>query len=622
MSNPIEEYGLIGDGETAALVHIGGSIDWLCLERFDSDACLAALLGTAENGRWKLAPVAPAQTSRRYVEDTLVLETEFETSSGRVRLTDFMPLRDKSPIVVRTVRGLRGRVAVCSELQLSFDYGSARPWLEIDGSRAVFRVGPDQAILYAPSDLRCNGPTVLCEFEINESEERIFTLLYGPSSKPAPSPIDAGRALAETLEYWRKWIGRFDKQTKWPHAVRRSLITLKAMIYRPTGGMISAATTSLPERAGKGANWDYRFCWIRDAAFTLIALVDAGYLSEAKNWRDWLLRAVAGEPEKMRILYRVDGSRRLEEWTAEWLPGYRWTPPVRIGNKAAAQRQLDIFGELIDSIYIATQAGIERSKQEEELLEGIVRHVEKTWRLPDKGLWESRGEPRQFVYSKVSAWVAIDRYVRHHEAMGNGDDANLRGMKRLRSDMHDEICHEGYVPGLGHFVEYYGGDSLDASLLLLPLLGFLPVDDERISRTIDAIERELVVDGLVHRKKPKQPDPEGAFLACTFWLADCQWMQGRHEAAHKSFEHALAVANDLGLLSEEYDVRAKRFTGNFPQTLSHLALVRTALRLSGVVTERGGSGPSTPQKQGTSAAPTDRADRRVDGGGTSQPPIA
>ena len=610
MSDPIEEYGLIGDGQTAALVHTSGSIDWLCLERFDSDACLAALLGTAENGRWKLAPVASARPSRRYVEDTLILETEFETSSGRVRLTDFMPIRDKNPIMIRKVEGLRGRVAVCSELQLSFDYGSARPWLDIDGSRAVFRVGPDMAVLYAPSDLRCDGPTVLCEFELNQSEERTFTLIYGPSSEPEPPPIDAGRALIETREYWRKWIGRFDKQTEWAHAVRRSLITLKAMIYRPTGGMIAAPTTSLPERAGKGSNWDYRFCWIRDAAFTLIALVDAGYLSEARNWRDWLLRAVAGEPEKMRILYRVDGSRRLEEWTAKWLPGYRWTPPVRVGNQAAAQRQLDIFGELIDSIYISAQAGIERSKQEQELLEGIVRHVEATWRLPDNGLWESRGEPRQFVYSKVSAWVAVDRYVRHQETQGNPEDINLRRMRRLRSEMHDEICHEGYVPGLRHFVDYYGDDALDASLLLLPLLGFLPVEDERISQTIDAIERELVVDGLVHRKKPKQDRPEGAFLACTFWLADCQWMQGRHEAARGSFERAIAVANDLGLLAEEYDVRAKRFTGNFPQALSHVTLVRTALRLSGVVTERGGAGPGMAGKQGTSA-PAGRSNRRA-----------
>jgi GH15 family glucan-1,4-alpha-glucosidase len=587
MSNPIEEYGLIGDGETAALVHLSGSIDWLCLPRFDSDACFAALLGTAENGRWKLAPIESARAARRYVGDSLVLETEFETGSGMVRVTDFMPIRDKNPTLIRKAQGLRGRVAMRSELRLSFDYGSARPWIEVDGRRATARVGPDLAVLHAPLDLRCEGAAILCEFELSKSEERVFTLIYGSTSEPEPPPVETDHALAATLNHWREWIGRFDRQTEWGDAVRRSLIVLKAMIYRPTGGMIAAVTTSLPERAGSDSNWDYRYCWIRDAAFRLIALVDAGYLTEARQWRDWVLRAVAGEPEKMRILYRVDGSRRLEEWKASWLPGYRWTPPVRIGNAAAAQRQLDVFGELVDSVYISARAGIERSKQEEQLLAGVARHVEAEWRLPDNGLWESRGTPRHFVYSKVSAWAAIDRYVRYREFCGASGDADLHRMRRLRKEMHDEICHEGYVPGLGHFVGYYGGESLDAALLLLPLLGFLPIDDERVSRTIEAIERDLVVDGLVHRKKPRAETPEGAFLACTCWLADCQWIQGRREAARKSFERVLAVANDLGLLAEEYDVNAKRFTGNFPQALSHLALVRTALRFSGVVTERG-----------------------------------
>ncbi len=355
--------------------------------------------------------------------------------------------------------------------------------------------------------------------------------------------------------------------------------------------MIAAPTTSLPERPGGDFNWDYRLCWIRDAAFTLIALIDAGYHSEATDWRDWLLRAVAGEPDKMRITYRVDGSRRLEEWNATWLPGYRWTAPVRVGNSAASQRQLDIFGELMESIYIAGQAGIARTPQEERLVETIVQHVEAEWRLPDQGLWESRGPPRHFVYSKVSAWVAIDRFIRHREATGEatgmGDALLVRRMKALRDEMHGEICREGYDPALGVFLECYGGDSVDASLLLLPLLGFLPVDDERISRTIDAIEGELVVDGLVHRRNPRGQHAEGAFLACTCWLADCQLLQGRREDARKSFERVLSVRNDLGLLAEEYDIRTKRLTGNFPQALSHLALVRTALRFSGAVIERG-----------------------------------
>jgi GH15 family glucan-1,4-alpha-glucosidase len=587
MSNLIEEYGLIGDGETAALIHRNGSVDWLCLPRFDSDACFAALLGTAENGCWKLAPVEPSHASRSYLDDTLVLQTEFETHAGAVRVMDFMPIRQKNPALIRMVQGLRGCVKIRSEMRLCFDYGSVQPWLEVQGTRALARVGPDLAVLYAPADFRCAGSTLVCDLEVHENDVCAFLLIYGSSSEPVPPPFDPAGALSKVQEYWREWIGHFDKPTEWPAAVRRSLITLKAMIHRASGGIIAAPTTSLPERSGRDFNWDYRFCWIRDASFTLMALIDTGYACEAKEWRDWLLRAVAGEPEKMRIAYRVDGSRRLEEWEANWLPGYHWTPPVRIGNSAASQRQLDIFGELMDSISIAAKAGIERSAQEERLIDGISQHVEAAWRKPDHGLWELRGEPRHYVYSKVSAWVAIDRYVRHLEDGGSHQDAKLRRMSRLRRKMHDEICREGYDPGLGSFVEYYGAESVDASLLLLPLVGFLPVDDERISRTIDAIERELMVDGLIHRRHPQHQVQQGAFLACNCWLAECRLMQGRREAARKDFERVLAVANDLGLLAEEYDVRAKRLAGNFPQALSHVALVRTALRFSAQSTERG-----------------------------------
>ena len=588
MSNPIDEYGLIGDGETAALIHRSGSIDWLCWPRFDSDACFAALLGTAENGRWKIAPVEPARISRRYLEDTLVLETEFDTASGTVLLTDFMPGREHGSSIVRIVSGTRGRTVLRSEMNLSFDYGSMRPWLEVVETEAAARVGPDLVLLRSPVDLTRDGSSVICEFAIEESRQVVFVLSYGSSFQPRPPCINAAKALVETKRHWRDWISQFQRQTNWPQAIRRSLITLKALIYRPTGGMIAAVTTSLPEKPGGKANWDYRFSWIRDASFTLIALIDAGYKAEATEWQNWLLRAVAGEPDKMRILYRVDGSRRLEEWTADWLPGYRWTTPVRIGNAAASQRQLDIFGELIDSIFIASEAGIKQTAQEEHLLDTIVHHVEQVWRLPDRGLWEIRGEPRHFVYSKVSAWVAIDRYVRHHERSGRVDGkSSLLRMRELRESMHREICREGYDEGLGRFVEYFGGETIDASLLLLPLLGFLPVSDERISRTIDAVERELVVNGLVHRSISSGSESEGAFLACTCWLADCQMLQGRHEAARQSIEHVLASANDLGLLAEEYDVKASRLTGNFPQALSHLAVVRSALRFSGVVTERG-----------------------------------
>jgi GH15 family glucan-1,4-alpha-glucosidase len=587
MSNLIEEYGLIGDGETAALVHRSGSIDWLCWPRFDSDACFAALLGTADNGYWRIAPLEPARLSRRYIDNSLILVTDFETEAGAIRLTDFMSKQNGHSTLVRTLQGLRGRVSMCCRMLLCFDYGSTRPWLDLRGKRAVARVGPDLAVLEAPIELQHVRSTIFCEFELDQSEELVFTLTYGSSYQPEPQPIDSAKARADVENYWRRWIAHFDKETEWPEAVRRSLMVLKAMIYHPTGGMIAAPTTSLPERAGGDFNWDYRLCWIRDAAFTLIALIDSGYRSEATRWRDWLLRAVAGEPDKMRIMYRVDGSRRLEEWQATWLPGYRWTTPVRIGNDAASQRQLDIFGELIDSIHIAAGAGIRRSEQEQHLLDAIVDHVEQVWRLPDHGIWETRGKPRHYVYSKVSAWVAIDRYVSHCETSIDGDDSALSRMSKLRDEMHGEICREGYDAGLGRFVEYYGGQTLDASLLLLPLLGFLPIEDERVSHTIETIERELVVDGLVHRRDPHQPHPEGAFLACTCWLADCQIMQGRRDAARKSIERVLATANDLGLLAEEYDVRARRFAGNFPQALSHLALVRTALRFSGAVTERG-----------------------------------
>jgi GH15 family glucan-1,4-alpha-glucosidase len=442
-------------------------------------------------------------------------------------------------------------------------------------------------VLYAPAALRHERSALVCDVEVREHDQHTFTLLYGSSFGPEPPPLDAARALSDVREYWREWIARFDKPTEWPAAVRRSLITLKAMIYRPTGGMIAAPTTSLAERTGTDFNWDYRYCWVRDASFTLIALIEAGYVSEAKQWRDWLLRAVADEPEKMRIMYRLDGSRRLEEWVPNWLPGYHWSDPVRIGNAAASQRQLDIFGELMDSISISAKAGIQRLEQERRLIDGIVEHVESVWRLPDHGLWELRGKPRHYVYSKVSAWVAIDRYVRHRQHEGSQDRAKLQRMSQLRQEMHDEICREGYDRGLGTFVEYYGAETLDASLLLLPLIGFLPVGDERISRTIDAIERELGMDGLIHRRHPQHQIPQGAFLACNCWLADCRLMQGQREAARKIFERVLAVANDLGLLAEEYDVRAKHLAGNFPQALSHLAVVRTALRFSGRITERG-----------------------------------
>ena len=587
MSKLIEDYGLIGDGETAALVGRDGSVDWLCWPRFDSDACLAALLGTEEHGSWTMAPTASAQVQRRYQPDTLVLETDFQTDSGTVRLTDFMPIREGSSVLVRIVMGLSGTVQLRTALNLRFDYGSLSPWLQRDGKTALARIGPDLVVLHAPVPLGGSEHVIEAEFEVGEGDELPFLLMYGASAEPAPGRIDANSALAKTQFYWRDWIGQFEKPVHWPEAVRRSLITLKALFYQPSGGIVAAPTTSLPEAPGGEMNWDYRYAWLRDSTFTLSALLSAGFEGEAVAWRDWLLRAVAGEPEKMRIMYRIDGGRRLEEWTVPWLPGYRWASPVRIGNAAAGQRQLDTYGELIDSIHLAAKAGVERSHQERKLEEAVVRHVEVIWQEPDQGLWEARGKPRQYVYSKVMAWVAVDRFLDSRAKTVDADPAILTHMDDLRDRIHAEVCREGYDAGLGTFVDYYGGQELDASLLLLPLVGFLPIADERIARTITAIERDLVESGLVRRSKARGPNPEGAFLACSCWLADCQALQNREEEARQTFARVLSVRSDLGLLAEEYNVAGHHLSGNFPQALSHLALVQTALNLSGPTLKRG-----------------------------------
>lgn len=589
MSRLIEDYGLIGDGETAALVARDGSVDWLCWPRFDSDACFAALLGTDEHGCWKLRPCGSAQVERRYRTDTLVLETDHHTEDGAVRVTDFMPIRDGASVLVRLVTGLRGTVRLRTTLNLRFDFGSLSPWFERHEDRVVARVGPDLVVLHAPVPLGGGDHVIEAEFEVSEGEELPFVLMYGASVGPAPANIDVHAALAGTQTYWRDWIGRFERPTPWSDAVRRSLLTLKALIYRPTGGIVAAPTTSLPEAPAGGLNWDYRFSWLRDSTFTLSALLNAGFEQEAEAWRDWLLRAVAGDPDKMRIMYRIDGSRRLEEWTVPWLSGYRWAAPVRVGNAAAGQRQLDIYGEVLDTLHLAAKAGMERPAHGLEVEDVIVNHVAAVWREPDQGLWEARGEPRHYVYSKVMCWVALDRFVDGRSRMPDGDPKMLSQMASLRARMHAEICRDGYDAGLGIFVDYFGGQELDASLLLLPLVGFLPVEDERIARTIAAVERDLVEEGLVRRRKARGPEPEGTFLACSCWLADCQLMQGRREAARETFDRVLSVRNDLGLLAEEYNVPSRHLAGNFPQALSHLALVQTALHLSGPVLRRGGT---------------------------------
>ncbi len=591
MSHPIEDYALLGDGEAAALLSRDGSIDWLCWPRFDDDACFAALLGTEENGHWSLAPVAPViQRNRRYQDDTLVMETDLATAGGAIRITDFMPMRKGASALVRIVDGLRGTMRMRCELRLRFDYGALPPWLEASGDDVVAKVGPDLVVLRAPVELAIEAGAVVAEFDVSEGDRRAFVLSYGEAHEPPPPPIDAAVALAATQAFWRRWIGRFDDgRTDWPVLVRRSLITLKALIHAPTGGLIAAPTTSLPEAPGGELNWDYRYCWLRDASFTLCALLNAGFHEEAAAWRDWLLRALAGAPERLRIMYRVDGSRHLSEWTVDTLPGYRYARPIRIGNAASTQHQIDVFGEVLDALAMARRGGVPPSKQEADAVSAIVEHLEKVWNTEGSGVWESRAESRHYTYSKVMAWVGLDRFLRHHDADGSVAPASIERIAALRQTIHDEVCREGWNEGLGTFVQHYGGQAIDASLLLLALVGFLPADDRRMAATIATVQRELSEGGLIRRTKAKADGPnEGAFLACSCWMADCLNMQGRRDEACAQFERVLAVANDLGLLSEEYDVAGKHLAGNFPQALTHLALVNTALGLCGPTLQRGG----------------------------------
>ena len=578
----------MGDGQTAALLSRDGSIDWLCWPRFDDPACFAALLGTPEHGHWVIAPMAPAtRRSRRYRDDTLVMETDFETAGGAVRIIDFMPIRKGASALIRIVAGLRGTVRMRCRLRLRFDYGALPPWSQGKEREMVAKVGPDLAVLRAQVDLTVGSDATSAEFEVTEGQRLAFVLSYGAAHLPAPEPFDAEAALVETNDYWREWIGRFDNgKTAWPIQTRRSLITLKAMIYAPTGGLVAAPTTSLPEAPGGTMNWDYRYCWLRDASFTLCALLNAGFHAEAAGWRDWLLRAVAGSPEQLRIMYKVDGSRHLAESEIEALPGYRYSRPVRVGNAASTQHQVDVYGELLDALDLARRGGVASSDHETIVRRKIVDHIAKIWNTEGSGVWESRLQPRHYTYSKVMAWVGIDRFIRDHDETGSMD---LEKLARLRQTIHDEICTEGWNAGLGTFTQHYGGQSVDASLLLLPLVGFLPADDPRMAATITTIQRELSEGGLIRRTKAKAEGPnEGAFLACSCWMADCLNMQGRADEARAQFERVLAVANDLGLLAEEFNVPGKHLAGNFPQALTHLAVVNTALGLSGPTLQRGG----------------------------------
>ncbi len=582
MSALIEDYGMIGDGQTAALVCRTGSIDWLCWPRFDSGACFASLLGSDEHGSWKIAPVdAAPQITRRYQPDTLILETDFETDDGAMQVIDFMPMRGNDSVIVRFVVGLRGTVEFGCDLRLRFDYGALLPWIRLDGNAAFAECGPDRVVLRAPRKLHQQAGVVTTRCLIEAGQRQAFTLAYSDASQAPPPEIDVEAALRATADFWREWIGHFTLAGDYADAVKRSLITLKALIFQPTGGLVAAPTTSLPEIPGGTSNWDYRFCWLRDSTFTLTALINAGYHHEARAWRDWILRALAGEPDKLQIMYRVDGARHIPEWEIPWLPGHDWASPVRIGNAASTQHQADVYGEVLDAFHLAARAGIEPGERGIAVETAIVHHIEQTWTEPGSGLWESRAEQRHYVYARAMAWVGVDRYIKGMTGRDERDPTRRERFERLRATIHAEVCREGFHPGLGRFVEYYGGQSIDACLLLLPLIGFLPIDDPRITATIDAVERELLEDGFMRRQPPKKPTAEGTFLACSFWLADCRAMQGNHDAARAIIDRVLAIRNDLGLLSEEYDVPGRRLIGNFPQALSHLALVNSVLGLSG-----------------------------------------
>jgi GH15 family glucan-1,4-alpha-glucosidase len=581
----IEDYALIGDCHSAALVGRDGSIDWLCWPRFDSPACFAALLGGPKHGRWRIAPAYVKLCTRRaYRGDSLILETEFETAEGAVSVVDFMPIRSTQCDLVRLVIGRRGRVAMDMELVLRFDYGSSMPWVtklpEGNGVRAI--AGPDLAALRTTVPVEGEGFTTVARFEVGEGEIVPFELAHQPSHLGVPKAIDPMRALAETELYWAKWGERCTVQGEWGAAVRRSLITLKALTYGPTGGIVAAPTTSLPERLGGVRNWDYRFCWLRDATLTLLALMDGGYYDEAGCWREWLVRAVAGSPEQMQIMYGIAGERRMPEWEIDWLPGYEGSRPVRVGNAAASQLQLDTYGEVMDVLYQACKGGLAGSEAAWGMQRVLVGHLERVWQMPDEGIWEVRGGRRLFTYSKVMAWVAVDRAIKMVEHFGS--PGPLEHWRELRARIHDDVCRRGFDAKRNSFVQYYGSQELDASLLQIPITGFLPPEDPRVLGTVEAIRRELTADGFVMRYRTREyidglPPGEGVFLACSFWLADNLALQGRHEEARELFEKLLALRNDVGLLAEEYDPAAKRFLGNYPQAFSHVALINTAMNL-------------------------------------------
>ncbi len=583
----IEDYGIIGDTHTAALVGRDGSIDWLCMPRFDSEACFAKLLGDDGNGFWRIAPaVGGPATRRRYRGDTLVLESTWETPTGTVEILDCMPIRESHPEVVRIVRGVSGRVDMRMDLAIRFGYGNVVPWVRrIDGLLTAL-AGPDGVSLWTTARARGENMTTVSEFTVVEGQDVPFVLTWFASHEDPPRPTDARFALHETEMWWSEWAAQCTFEGEWRDAVVRSLVTLKALTYQPTGGIVAAATTSLPESLGGGRNWDYRYCWLRDATLTLESLMRGGYHEEAMGWRDWLLRAAAGDPADLQIMYGPAGERRLEEWEVPWLSGYEGSAPVRIGNAAAGQFQLDVYGEVMSALHKAARAGDALTGPAWDLQLAMLDFVEQRWRDPDDGIWEVRGPRRHFTHSKVMAWVAVDRAIRSVEDCGL--DGPVDRWRAVRDDIHAEVCAKGYNSEVGAFTQYYGSDGLDASLLMMPLVGFLPATDHRVRSTIEAIERDLTEDGFVLRYRATDAHDvdglsghEGAFLACSFWMADCLFLIGRSGDAEGMLRRLLGLRNDLGLLAEEYDAEAGRQVGNFPQAFSHVSLVNAAYNLSG-----------------------------------------
>jgi GH15 family glucan-1,4-alpha-glucosidase len=582
---PIESYAVIGDCETAALVGLDGSIDWLCWPHFDSDACFARLLGSEDNGRWILAPVGKVgKTTRKYRDHTLILETTFEADDFAVMLIDFMPVRRTNSDIVRIVKGIRGSAPMKMQLSLRFNYGATVPWVTRSDGAIHAIAGPDLVVLRTAAPLTGEGLTTVSEFTVNPGESVDFVMTYGPSHLHVPRAIDVNLAVEETQSFWEKWAAESSYEGPYRDAVERSLITLKTLTYMPTGGIVAAVTTSLPEQLGGPRNWDYRYCWLRDATFTLYAFMHGGYYQEARAWQGWLLRAIAGSPDQAQIMYGIAGERYLPEREITWLAGYEDSKPVRIGNAASEQLQLDIYGEVMAAFYQALKRLGKEGEVSFAMLRAMTEHLETIWQEPDEGIWETRGGRQNFTYSKLMAWVAFDRAIKAAGLLHA--NAPVERWQKVRTKIHDEICSQAYNEKLGGFVQSYGSEHLDASLLLMPMVGFLPPEDPRVRGTLKAIEGNLMSGGLVLRYNTEKvsdglPPGEGVFLACSFWMVSALKLQGRDADAKKLFERVLSLANDVGLLAEEYDTGAKRLVGNFPQALSHIALVNAAFDLAG-----------------------------------------